>query len=68
MNQPVNGLASRGKVLMVVAALMASACADKHTIDTSVQVGMTECARIADRSERARCIDAANRSGHLQVP
>ena len=52
-------------MLPVVATLL-MACSSQP-VETPFITKISECSRIADRSERTRCIDAANRSD-IQSP
>ena len=50
-----------GIALFFCLAVLA-ACSAQNPEDAPVHVKLSECAKIADRSERTRCIDAANRT------
>ena len=56
------------KILILVFAALLSACANIKPVKPPAHVTLSECARIADRSERARCIDSATRYGEGQNP
>jgi hypothetical protein len=60
MNQ-LKTLVLTGMALFFCLAVLA-ACSTQNPEDAPVHVKLSECAKIADRSERTRCIDAANRT------
>lgn len=58
----------RFKVLqtILVSAILAllTACASQQPVELPLHTRLAECAKIADRGERQRCMDAAYRAGN----
>jgi len=53
----------RNPLLMVILVFGLAACASGRPNNPSTQQLVSECARIADRGERQRCLDTAYRTG-----
>lgn len=49
-------------LVVVLIALLAGGCAGSQESEQSINSKLADCAKIADRDERTRCIDAAHRS------
>lgn len=50
-------------LVWAVLALLA-ACASEQPVELPLHTKLAECAKIADRGERQRCMDAAYRAGN----
>lgn len=53
----------RTHIMLLIVSPALLACVTGHPVEHSAQSKMDECVKIADRGERTRCIDSANRTG-----
>jgi len=61
MRDKLASLVSRNTILLLAITTLMIACVSDQPVDHTVHEKLADCAKIADRSERTRCIDAANR-------
>lgn len=51
-------------ILVSAFLVLLTACATEQPVELPLHTKLAECAKIADRGERQRCLDAAYRTGN----
>jgi uncharacterized lipoprotein YmbA len=51
-------------ILVLVVMALLTACATEPSVELPLHTKLAECAKIADRGERQRCLDDAYRAGN----
>ena len=46
---------------ILIVTVLLTACVSENPVEQSTHGKLADCSKIADRGERTRCIDAANR-------